>query len=47
LKRPNTEEASIENDGEDWADLAREERMAKKVRRGDVTQAMFDEEFCS
>ncbi len=32
-------------DGEDWAELAKEERMAKKVKRGDVTQKDFDMEF--
>jgi ATP-dependent RNA helicase DDX55/SPB4 len=30
---------------EDWADLAREERMAKKVKRGDISQKTFDAEF--
>jgi len=30
---------------EDWAELAREERMAKKVKRGDISQKMFDAEF--
>jgi len=29
----------------DWEELAREERMAKKVRRGQVTQKEFDEAF--
>lgn len=50
LKRSRTDDAgSGGGDGkdEDWADLAREERMAKKVRRGQVSQDMFDEEFCS
>lgn len=32
-------------DGEDWAELAKEERMAKKVKRGDVIQKDFDMEF--
>lgn len=32
-------------DSEDWAELAKEERMAKKVKRGDVTQKDFDMEF--
>ncbi|THH20667.1 hypothetical protein EW146_g708 [Bondarzewia mesenterica] len=30
---------------EDWAELAREERMAKKLKRGSVTQDEFDQEF--
>ncbi|KAG7449196.1 DEAD-domain-containing protein [Guyanagaster necrorhizus] len=32
-------------DGEDWAELVKEERMAKKVKRGDITQKDFDVEF--
>jgi ATP-dependent RNA helicase DDX55/SPB4 len=31
--------------GDDWAELAREERMAKKVKRGDISQKTFDAEF--
>ncbi|KAJ7590983.1 DEAD-domain-containing protein [Mycena floridula] len=34
-----------ESDGEDWDEMAREERLAKKVKRGDVSQAVFDGEF--
>ena len=45
LKRARTPEDDSEDDGEDWAELAREERMAKKVRKGDITQRMFDEQF--
>lgn len=47
LKRARTPLAddSEGDDGDDWAELAREERMAKKVRRGDVTQRVFDEQF--
>lgn len=30
---------------DDWAELAREERMAKRVKRGEMTQAEFDAEF--
>ncbi|KAF9055271.1 DEAD-domain-containing protein [Hymenopellis radicata] len=33
------------DDGDDWDDLAKEERMAKKVRRGEVSQKEFDMEF--
>jgi ATP-dependent RNA helicase DDX55/SPB4 len=36
---------SEDNGGDDWAELAREERMAKKVKRGDISQKTFDEEF--
>ena len=37
---------SEDGDGEDdWAELAREERMAKKVKRGEVTELAFDAEF--
>ncbi|PSR94048.1 hypothetical protein PHLCEN_2v4476 [Hermanssonia centrifuga] len=32
-------------DEEDWEELAREERMAKKVKRGEVSQGEFDKEF--
>lgn len=38
--------ATDEVDGEDdWDELAREERMAKKVKRGHVSQNEFDAEF--
>jgi ATP-dependent RNA helicase DDX55/SPB4 len=30
---------------EEWDELAKEERMAKKVRRGDLSQEDFDKEF--
>jgi ATP-dependent RNA helicase DDX55/SPB4 len=30
---------------DDWDDLAREERMAKKVRTGNVSHKAFDAEF--
>lgn len=30
---------------DDWDDLAREERLAKKLRKGTVSQKEFDEEF--
>ena len=38
-------EYDAELDGDDWTELAREERMAKKVKRGDISQKMFDAEF--
>ncbi|KAI5893289.1 DEAD-domain-containing protein [Schizophyllum commune H4-8] len=38
--------ASPDDEGaDDWAELAREERMAKKVKRGAVSQKAFDAEF--
>jgi len=30
---------------EDWNEILREERMAKRVRRGDISQEAFDAEF--
>lgn len=30
---------------DDWAELAREERMAKKVRKGEMSRLEFDTEF--
>ncbi|KAK7470621.1 ATP-dependent rRNA helicase spb4 [Stygiomarasmius scandens] len=44
LKRPR-EEDDDGDDAEDWDDLAREERMAKKVRKGEISQKAFDAEF--
>ncbi|KAI0647247.1 P-loop containing nucleoside triphosphate hydrolase protein [Trametes meyenii] len=32
-------------DGNDWEELAREERMAKRVKKGHVSQSEFDSEF--
>jgi ATP-dependent RNA helicase DDX55/SPB4 len=43
VKSPAAESDGDDND--EWDELAREERMAKKVRRGDVSQRAFDEEF--
>lgn len=39
------EDQDAAEDGDDWAELAREERMAKKVRKGDINQKTFDAEF--
>ncbi|KAJ6606373.1 DEAD-domain-containing protein [Mycena vulgaris] len=33
------------DDGDDWEEMAREERMAKKMRKGDVSRKAFDAEF--
>lgn len=30
---------------EDWNEILREERMAKRVRKGDISQEAFDAEF--
>ena len=34
-----------EEDQDDWQELAREERMAKKVKKGEIGQHAFDAEF--
>lgn len=34
-----------EEDGDDWDELAREERMIKKVKRGEVDSEEFEREF--
>jgi ATP-dependent RNA helicase DDX55/SPB4 len=56
IKPPHSEDEGLgkgvhnEDDNkldEDWADLAREERMAKKVKKGDISQKTFDAEFGS
>ncbi|TFY78406.1 hypothetical protein EWM64_g5607 [Hericium alpestre] len=43
LKRNRTE--SGESDGDEWEELAREERMAKKLKKGTVSQGEFDDAF--
>ncbi|KAA1474944.1 DEAD-domain-containing protein [Dentipellis sp. KUC8613] len=43
LKRSRTDSDAGEDD--DWEELAREERMAKKVKKGAVSQGDFDLEF--
>ncbi|KAG5641593.1 hypothetical protein DXG03_004676 [Asterophora parasitica] len=45
MKNEEKEESAGNDDGDDWEELAREERMAKKVKRGDVKQKAFDAEF--
>jgi ATP-dependent RNA helicase DDX55/SPB4 len=46
LKRARTPTTEAdEGSGDEWDELAREERMAKKVRRGNVSQGAFDEQF--
>ncbi|EMD38355.1 hypothetical protein CERSUDRAFT_104945 [Gelatoporia subvermispora B] len=34
-----------DDDEDDWAELAREERLAKKVKRGEISQDAFDAQF--
>ncbi|KAI0807622.1 DEAD-domain-containing protein [Fomes fomentarius] len=43
--RENGDEHEVE--GDDWEDLAREERMAKRVKKGQLTQNEFDAEFAN
>jgi len=46
VKRGRTPPAENDgNDSDDWDELAKEERMAKKVRRGAVSQGAFDAQF--
>ncbi|KAI0093577.1 DEAD-domain-containing protein [Irpex rosettiformis] len=43
-KRPRSPDD--EDDGEDdWEELAREERMAKKLKKGEISQTEFDNQF--
>jgi ATP-dependent RNA helicase DDX55/SPB4 len=43
-KRDRTD---ADDEGDDWEELAREEKMAKKMRKGDISREAFDEEFLS
>ena len=49
LKRSRTPTPGVDegDEGDDWDELAKEERMAKKVRKGNVTQGAFDEQFAN
>lgn len=47
-KRRRGEEDGVsdsEDAADDWADLKREEKMAKRVRQGAVSQQEFDTDF--
>ena len=44
LKRQATEMCP-DDDQDDWAEFAREEKLAKRVRKGIVSQEEFDIEF--
>ena len=39
------DENGEEGEGDDWDELAREERMAKRVKKGNLSQTEFDAEF--
>ena len=41
------DEDEDEDEEDDWAELAREERMSKKAKKGEITQVEFDAEFVS
>lgn len=43
-KKRNRVEDEGDN-GDEWEELAREERMAKKLKRGDISQREFDNQF--
>jgi len=44
-KRLHPELISRKGDEDDWDDLAKEERMAKKLRKGEISQQDFDTAF--
>lgn len=46
-KRDLGTEDGDEDDEDDWAELAREERMAKRIKKGEITQLEFDSQFMS
>lgn len=45
LTEQNDHETESDGNRDDWEELLKEERMAKKVRRGEATQEEFDEIF--
>jgi ATP-dependent RNA helicase DDX55/SPB4 len=44
-KRSRTGTICNSDSDDEWEELAREEKMAKKLRRGEIDQAAFDREF--
>ncbi|KAF8205000.1 DEAD-domain-containing protein [Pholiota molesta] len=45
-QREDGDELAVNDDSDnDWDELAREEKMAKRLRRGDISQKDFDAEF--
>ncbi|KAF8138261.1 DEAD-domain-containing protein [Boletus edulis] len=45
VKSQSTEDSQDDEDEDDWDELVKEERLAKKVRKGTTTQQVFDAEF--
>ena len=45
LKRSRSLASGNASSRNDWEQIAAEERMAKKVRKGDISQKLFDTEF--
>lgn len=43
--KEETLKRSQDEDGDDWDELAREERMMKKVKRGQVVSGEFNQDF--
>ena len=39
------EDIDDDGDDDDWEELKREERMAKRLKKGEITQEEFDAEF--
>jgi len=44
-KQLHSELINRKDDEDDWDDLAKEERMAKKLRKGEISQQDFDTAF--
>jgi ATP-dependent RNA helicase DDX55/SPB4 len=44
-RNSSNEDTDAPNDNDDWAELAHEEKMAKRLRKGDISQKDFDTEF--
>jgi len=44
-REESAEAIGSDNDMDDWDELAREEKMAKRLRKGDISQKDFDAEF--
>ena len=44
-KREREADNEDEGDEDDWAEIAQEERMAKKVKKGETSQLEFDAEY--
>lgn len=42
-KQPKQPQEDDDDDEDDWDELAQEERMAKKLKRGKINQMEFDE----